>query len=106
MRNDDHGSPLRHLHHILLHDTLAFIVERTRRLVENEYAGIADERASNGDALTLSAGQAAAPLADNAVIPIRELEDEIVGSRKCRSGNDVFGRYSRIYQRDVVPDRA
>jgi hypothetical protein len=54
VRDDDHGPTARHLRHILLHDTLAFIVERTRRLVENENAGICDERASNSDALTLS----------------------------------------------------
>ena len=72
MPNDDHGSPLGHLRHILLHDTFAFVIERTRRLVENEDAGIGDQRASNSDALALSARQAAAPLADNSVISLRQ----------------------------------
>ena len=80
VRDDDHGPPARHLRHILLHDTLAFIIERTRRLVENEYAGICDERASNSDALTLSARQGATTLADDGVIALGKLEDEIVGS--------------------------
>src|SRR5262245_4988581 len=34
MRDDDHGPAARHLRHVLLHDALAFIIERARRLVE------------------------------------------------------------------------
>src|ERR1700754_2959174 len=75
VRDDDHGPAARHLRHVLLHDALAFIVERTRRLVENENAGIRDERTSNSDALTLSTRQGATTLADDGVVALGKLED-------------------------------
>src|SRR5262249_8241039 len=42
MGDDYHGPPLRNLLHVLVNDPLALIVERARRLVEDEDARIAD----------------------------------------------------------------
>src|SRR5579864_3728516 len=43
MGDDDHGAALRDLAHVLLDDPLALVVERARRLVEDEDARIGDE---------------------------------------------------------------
>jgi hypothetical protein len=59
MGDDQHGAALRDLAHVLLDDALALIVERAGRLVEDQDARIGDERARDGDALTLPAGEAA-----------------------------------------------
>ena len=45
--------------HVLLDDALALVVERAGRLVEDQDARIGDQRAGDGDALALPAGQAA-----------------------------------------------
>ena len=55
MRNDEHGAAMRDLRHILLDDPLALVVERTRRLVEDEDARIGDERAGDRNPLPLPA---------------------------------------------------
>ena len=68
MRDDEHRSALRDLRHVLLNDALALVVERACRLVENQDARIGNQRAGDGDALPLAAGQAAAALTDDRVI--------------------------------------
>ena len=57
MRDDEHGSLLGDLRHVLLNDAFALIIEGARRLVEDQNARIGDEGAGNGDALTLAAGK-------------------------------------------------
>jgi hypothetical protein len=52
--NDNHGAACTHRAHIVLYDTLRFEVERARRFVENQDAGIGDERAGNRNTLPLS----------------------------------------------------
>jgi hypothetical protein len=47
--------PARDLPHVLLDDALALVVERARRLVENENPWIGDEGARDRDALALPA---------------------------------------------------
>ena len=82
--------------HVLLDDALAFVVERARRLVENEHARLAGERASDGDALALAAGQGGAALADDGVVGLRQLQDELVCSRKLRGVDDPLDRQAGI----------
>src|SRR5262245_8179322 len=57
MRDDDDGTPLRDLAHIVLDDPLALIVERTGGLVEDQDGRIRGERPGNGDSLALAAGK-------------------------------------------------
>ena len=66
--------------HVVLDDALAFVIERAGRLIEDQDARIADEGARDRDALALAAREPAAPLADDRVIALRQLEDELVGA--------------------------
>src|SRR5262245_39512956 len=51
VRDDKNGASLGYLFHVLLNDALALIVERARRLVEDQNARVGDERAGDCDAL-------------------------------------------------------
>src|SRR5262249_6505371 len=53
--DDDDGAAARDLTHILLHDPLALVIERTGSLVENQDAWIRDERTRDRDTLALTA---------------------------------------------------
>src|SRR4051794_5392280 len=55
VRDDENGSSLGDLLHVVLDDTLALIIERTRRLIEDQDARIRDQCAGDGDALALAA---------------------------------------------------
>src|SRR5882757_9952124 len=96
VRNDQNRPPPGDLFHVLLDDALALIVEGARRLVEDQDARVGDERAGNRDALALAAGQGGAALADDGVVALGELEDEIVRSRKARRRDDALHRHRRI----------
>src|SRR5258706_7854082 len=66
--------------HVLLDDPLALIVERARRLVEDQDARTGSKRSRDGNALTLAAREQHAPVADRRVVALRQLEDELVRS--------------------------
>ena len=51
----EHRAPSRDLRHALVHDALAFVVERAGRLVKDQDARIGDQGAGDGDALALAA---------------------------------------------------
>src|SRR6516165_12452467 len=89
----EYGAALAYLVHVVLDDPLALIVERARRLVEDQDARIGDERARDRDALTLTTGEAAAALADECVVALRELENEFVRPRKRRCGDNLLHRH-------------
>jgi hypothetical protein len=105
VRDDKHGPRARYLRHILLNDVFALVVERARRFIENEDAGIGDQSAGNGDPLPLSSRQAATALADDGIIALGKLENELVRAGQRRGRYDTFGREGRVRQRDIVPDR-
>src|SRR5262249_18636255 len=98
MCDDEHGSTARDLRHILLNNALALVVERARRLIENEDARVGNQGAGDGDALPLSPGQAAAPLTNNRVITLGEFEDKVMGAGERSCGNDTLGREGGICQ--------
>src|SRR6516165_5540028 len=54
VRDDEDGAALGDLLHIALDDALAFIIERAGCLIENQDAGIGDERPGNGNPLLLT----------------------------------------------------
>src|SRR5262249_11220859 len=76
--DDQHRAPFGGLLHVVLDDALAFVVEGAGRPVENENARIGDERAGNGDALALAARQRRAALADQRIVTLGQLENEIM----------------------------
>src|SRR6266567_832513 len=102
----EYGPALAYLLHVVLDDPLALIIERARGFVEDQDAGVGDESARDCDTLTLTTGQAAAALADDRVVALGELEDELMGPREGRRSDDLLHRDGRIGQRDVVPHRA
>ena len=55
VRDHDDGAALHDLPHIVLDDALALVIERARRLVEDQDARIGGERARDRDPLTLPA---------------------------------------------------
>src|SRR6478735_2782005 len=78
VRDDENGSSLGDLLHVVLDDPLALIIERTRRLVEDQDARIRDQCAGDGDALALAARQGRAAFADDRIVALIEFEDEFV----------------------------
>src|SRR6266700_2337776 len=70
----------------LLHQVFAFIVERTGRLVKDQQAWIAQQGPCNGNTLTLSTRKLHSALADQRVVPLRQVLDKFarIGcSRHC-----------------------
>jgi hypothetical protein len=106
MRDYEHRAPGRDAPHIFLDDPLAFVIEGARGFVENEDARVADQRAGDGDALTLTARQRCAALADNSVVTVRQFEDELMSAGERRHADHPFQRHARIGERDVLAHRA
>src|SRR5437763_1696024 len=78
VRDDDHGAPLADLLHAVLDDALALVIECARRLIEDQNARIGDQRAGNGDALPLAAGERAAALTHDGVVALRQLQNKVM----------------------------
>src|SRR5262249_57015829 len=81
-------------------------VERCGRLVEQDERCVLDQRAGNGDALALSAGEPDAMLAPRRVVAQGQRHDEIVGMRGPRSRFYLLLRRADLAERDVFADRA
>ena len=86
-------------------DGFGYSIESGRWLVENENGSIADDGASDPDALTLAPGNRDTALADHSVVSIRQLLDEIVRIRQLCGFDNLLTRGSRFAIRDVLPDR-
>src|ERR1700757_1390301 len=76
--NNKHTSATRNLLHVLLNDALAFIIESAGRFIKNQNTRIRNERAGNGNALTLATREAVAPFADHRVITFREFQNKFM----------------------------
>jgi hypothetical protein len=68
--------------------------------------GLRDQRAGDGDALALAAGQGRAVFADHGVVAFRQFQDEVVRAGQLRRPHHLLQRRARIGQRDVVADAA
>src|SRR6185436_11756355 len=76
---DDDGGAVRHqLRQRLLHQAFAGGVERGRSLVEQQDLRVAQDGAGDGQPLPFASGQAGAVLADDRVVPVRQLDDPVV----------------------------
>ena len=80
------GAALAEFFQRILHQPLAFVVQRAGGFVQNQDGRIFQEHPGNGDALLLPAGQLHAPLAHIGVVPVGQLPDKAVGSRLLRGG--------------------
>src|SRR6266852_5998591 len=106
VRDQENGAPCTHLAQVPLNDALGFVVEGARGLIEDQNAGIDDERPRNGNPLPLATRQRAAVLADHGVVAFGKSRDEVVRSRKPRGASDGIQGLARIGQGDIVPHRA
>src|SRR5271155_5446140 len=86
MGDDDDGAVLGDVRHVLLDDPLALVVERARRLVEDQDSRVHDQGAGDRDALALAARKCGAAFADDRVVALRQFEDEVVRAGEIRGG--------------------
>ena len=63
----------------LLHRPFAFIVQGTRRFVEDQDGGTLEKGAGNGQPLLLPAGERHPALPDLRVVPLRQFKDKLMG---------------------------
>ena len=97
----DGGQPVRHhdrgaVDHQRIqrrsHQLLADRVEMRRRLVQHQDRRILEERARDGDALALPAGELHAALADAGPQPFRQVGDELRERSLTQRGSDLARR--------------
>ena len=86
---------------------LASVVASTEAVASSriEDPGVDEERAGDRDSLTLSARERDAALADDGLVAVRQLEDELVCLRRLRGRLDGLVRRVGHPERDVVADR-
>ena len=72
-----------------LHETFRFGVEGRGRFVEDEDGRVFEDGASDADALALSAGETAAPVADHGVVALFGLHDEVMSIGDFGCGDDL-----------------
>ena len=83
VRDDERRAALAQRPQAVLNQRLALAVEARRRLVEQQDARIGEDRARDRHALALAAGQPHAALADDRVVALLELLDELVARARC-----------------------
>ncbi len=89
VRDHDGGAALAELGDRLLHVPLGFGIERGGRFIEQDDGRVLDQRARDGDALALAAGELGAVLADRRVVVAREGHDEVMRVRGARGRPDL-----------------
>ena len=89
VRDDQRGAVLHQPGERGLHQRLAFGIERGGGLVEQQQRRAAQDRARDGDALALAAGQRHAALADRRVVALRQQADEARGGRVLGGALDL-----------------
>ena len=106
MRDDEGRSPLDQPGDRLLHLVFGNVIQRAGRLVQDEDARVADERAGNGHALFLPAAELAALLSDKGIQPVRQVFDELV--QICQFRHALHQRVIDVFQPvdDVFADGA
>src|SRR5260370_5448181 len=102
VRDDEHGTTLRDLAHVLLDDTLALVIEGARGLVEDQNARIGHQCAGNRDALALPAGERSAAFTHGGVISLGQLQDEVMGAGERARGDHARHGHRRLTQADVL----
>jgi hypothetical protein len=80
-------------------------IDRGRRIVKDEHRGIREDRARNRDALALAAGQRKASLAEQGVVAVRQVGDELRRARQLRRLRDLLVGRVRPREADVLAHR-
>ena len=86
VRDHEGGAALHQPLQRLLHEPLALRVERAGGLVEQQDLGVLEERARDGDALRLAAGEARAAFADRRVEALRQSREQFAEPRRLAGG--------------------
>src|SRR5260221_2160736 len=90
--------------HVLLDDSLTLVVEGACRLIEYQDPRVRHQRTCDSDALALPAREGAAALANDRIIALGQLEDELVCAGEFGGGDHLRHRHRWIDERDVVAD--
>ena len=106
VREDQRGAPAHQPIECFLDDGFAFRVDGRQRFVEHEDGRVAQQRARDRDALALAPRQPHAALADDGLIALRQLRDELVRVRRARRRFELRGGGARLAHPQVVLDRA
>src|SRR5690606_9888630 len=106
VRDDEGGAPAAEVLEAVADEGLALGVEAGGGLVEDEDAGVGDDRTRDGDALPLSAGELDAALADDGVVAVVEALDELIAVRDAGGGADLLDAGAGARERDVLADGA
>ena len=88
--DDKAGAPAHHGVERLLNLDLRPGIDGGSRLVQKQHGRQAQHHPGNAQQLLLSLRKAAAGLADNGIIPLRQTHDEAVGVRLLRGGDTVL----------------
>src|SRR5215467_8983314 len=88
----------------LLDQHFGFGVELGSRFIEDENGRVLQYGARNRNALTLTAAQAHAALADDRIVALWKFSNEIVRESSTSGSHDLFFRSVREAVTDVVPD--
>ncbi len=81
------------------------LVKTTNRLIKDQYTRTLEQCAGNGNALTLSAGQANTVLTNFRLVALRQLLDDGVNLRHLAGGNNFFEVGMRIGQLQILIKR-
>jgi len=100
--NDQQRAVARDVGEIVLDNCLAFRVERTRRLVEDQETGPDQQGASDRQTLALSAGEIGAVLLDKSIVRYRQPIDELVSTCDACRFHDLVERRAWSCRGDVV----
>ena len=102
VRDNQHGAVAADSIHVRHDGAFRLIIQRARRLIQNQNARIRHQRAGDGDALPLPAGKPRALFTDHGVITLAQLHDEIMRPGQLRRLYHPLQRHPRIRKGDIV----
>src|SRR5262249_10780259 len=106
MRNNECRTSLTQRTQAFLNHRLAFTVQARSRFIEDQNLRFSEQRPSNGDPLTLTAGELHPSFAYDRVVFILETLDEFLTMSYTTDGLNIFMVRMRIGKSDVFGNRA
>ena len=88
----------------ILDESLALGIQAARRLVENQYSRILEDRPGDRDSLPLSAGQLDPALTYDRVVELWQPLGKLVGMGGPRRGLHIGVRRTRAWRRRCSPE--
>ena len=102
VRDNQHGAVAADGIHICHDGAFRFIIERTRRFIQNQNTWIRYQCAGDGNTLPLPAGKPRALFADHGVITLAQFHNKIMRPGQFRCLNHPLQRHPRIRKGDIV----